>query len=102
MLYASDSSSKAYQELTLQPGELPSGWSSDGNFLYLSQTREKPMSISRLELASGHRQLWKQLAPPPDNSVMKSECVLISRDGQSYAYTYSHHLSDLYLVHGLK
>ena len=102
MLYASDSSSKAYKELTLQPGELPSGWSSDGNFLYLSQTREKPMSISRLELASGHRQLWKQLAPPPDNSVMKSECVLISRDGQSYAYTYSHHLSDLYLVHGLK
>jgi len=101
-LYASDSSNKPYKELTLQPGELPSGWSGDGNFLYLSQTREKPMSISRLELASGHHQLWKQLAPPPDNSVMKSECVVISRDGQSYAYTYSHHLSDLYLVHGLK
>jgi len=33
---------------------------------------------------------------------MKSEAVVISPDGQSYAYTYSHHLSDLYLVHGLK
>ena len=102
MLYPSDSSNKPYKELALQPGELPSGWSSDGNFLYLSQTREKPMSISRLELASGHRQLWKQLPSPPDGSVMKSECILISRDGQSYAYTYSHHLSDLYVVQGLK
>ncbi len=102
LLYISDSSDKPYKEFTLQPGELPSGWSSDGKFLYVSQTREKPMSISRLELASGRRQLWKQLPPPPDNSVMKSECVVISPDGQSYAYTYSHHLSDLYLVQGLK
>ena len=102
LLYTSDSSDKPYKEFTLQPGELPSGWSSDGKFLYLSRTREKPMSISRLELASGHRQLWKQLPPPPDNSVMKSECVVISPDGQSYAYTYSHHLSDLYVVQGLK
>jgi hypothetical protein len=102
LLYASDSSDTPYKEFTLRPGELPSGWSSDGKFLYLSQTREKPMTISRLELATGNRQLWKQLPPPPDNSVMKSECVVISADGQSYAYTYSHHLSDLYVVQGLK
>ncbi|HEY1467946.1 MAG TPA: winged helix-turn-helix domain-containing protein, partial [Candidatus Acidoferrum sp.] len=102
LLYDSESSNKPYKEFTIQPGELPSGWSADGRFLYLSQTRETPMTISRLELASGRRQMWKQLPPPPDNSVMKSEAVVISRDGQSYAYTYSHHLSDLYLVQGLK
>ena len=102
LLYASDSSDKPDKEFSFEPGELPSGWTSDGKFLYLSQTRQQPMTISRLELASGRRQLWKQLPALPDNSVMKSEAVVISPDGQSYAYTYSHHLSDLYLVHGLK
>jgi eukaryotic-like serine/threonine-protein kinase len=102
LLYASDSSDKPYKEFNFEAGELPSGWTSDGKFLYLSQTRQRPMTISRLELASGHRQLWKQLPSPPDNSAMKSEAVVISPDGQSYAYTYSHHLSDLYLVQGLK
>jgi eukaryotic-like serine/threonine-protein kinase len=102
LLYASDSSDKPYKEFNFAPEELPDGWTSDGKFLYLSQTRERPMTIWRLDLASGHRQLWKQLPSPPDNSAMKSEAVIISPDGQSYAYTYSHHLSDLYLVRGLK
>jgi Tol biopolymer transport system component len=102
LLYASESNTKPYKEFEIAPGELPSGWSSDGTFLYISQTRERPMTISRIELASGHRQLWKQLPPPPDNSAMKSEEVVISPDGQNFAYTYSHHLSDLYLVQGLK
>ena len=102
LLYASESSNKPYKEFEIAPGELPSGWPSDGKFLYISQTRQRPMTISRIELASGSRQLWKQLPPPPDNSAKKSEAVVISPDGQNYAYTYSHHLSDLYLVHGLK
>ena len=102
LLYASESNNKPYKEFDIAPGELPSGWTSDGKFLYISQTRQRPMTISRIELASGRRRLWKQLPPPPDNSAMKSEAVVISPDGQNYAYTYSHHLSDLYLVNGLK
>jgi DNA-binding winged helix-turn-helix (wHTH) protein/Tol biopolymer transport system component len=102
LLYTSESSGKPEKEFNLEPGELPSGWTQDGKFLYVSQARHGPMTLTRLELASGHRQLWKQLPVPPENTIMKSESVLVTPDGQSYAYTYSRHLSDLYVVQGLK
>ena len=101
LLYASDSSAKPDTELNFEPGEMPSGWTSDGKFLYLSRTQHRPMTIVRFELASGHRQLWTQLPLPAENAEMKGEPVIITPDGRSYAYTYSHHLSDLYLVQGL-
>jgi hypothetical protein len=102
LLYASASSSKPIKEFRLEPGEMVSGWTVDGKFLYLAQAKETPASIARFEVASGRRQPWKQVAPAPDNMEMKGEEMVITPDGQSYAYTYSRHLSDLYLVQGLK
>ena len=61
-----------------------------------------PATITRFEIASGHRSPWKQVPPHPGATGTKCEAVVISPDGQSYAYTYSSHASDLYLVLGLK
>jgi Tol biopolymer transport system component len=101
-LYASDSSDKPEEEFTLDAGEVPSGWTTDGNYLYLSQMEQRPMTVSRLEIASGRRQFWKKLPDLPVNAELKCDTVVITPDGQSYAYTYSRHLSDLYLVQGAK
>ena len=102
LLYSSQSSQRPDKEFKLEQGEVPSAWTSDGKFLYLAQTLKTPPTIERFEIASGHRSLWKQIPVPPSGSRVKSEGVVITPDGQSYAYTYSNHSSDLYLVQGLK
>lgn len=102
LLYTSASSVKPVREFKFDVGELPSGWTSDGRFLFLSQTQQRPVTITRFDIVSGHRQPWKQVPTPPENFEMKSEAVVITPDGQSFAYTYSHHVSDLYVVQGLK
>ena len=101
-LYSSQSSEQPEKQFQLEPGEIPSGWSADGKYLYLVRSVKTPATITRFEIASGHRSLWKQVPLPPGATGTKCEAVVISPDGQSYAYTYSSHASDLYLVLGLK
>jgi DNA-binding winged helix-turn-helix (wHTH) protein len=102
LLYSSAASERPEKEFKFEQGEMPSGWTSDGKFVYLVQTMKEPTTITRFEIASGRRSLWKQVSPPPGKSGMKSVGVVITPDGKSYAYTYSNHSSDLYLVQGLK
>jgi dipeptidyl aminopeptidase/acylaminoacyl peptidase len=102
LLYSSPSSEQPDKEFKFEPGEIPSAWTSDGKFLYLVRTMEPPATITRFEIASGHRSLWKQVPLPSARTGVKAEAVVITPDGQSYAYTYSNHSSDLYLVQGLK
>jgi hypothetical protein len=102
LLYSSHSSKQPDKELKFENGDVPIAWSADGNFLYLVQALHVPRTITRFEVASGHRLLWKQIPPPPAKATIKNEHVVITPDGQSFAYTYSSHSSDLYLVLGLK
>jgi DNA-binding winged helix-turn-helix (wHTH) protein/Tol biopolymer transport system component len=102
LIYSSQSSEQPDKEFKFEQGEIPSGWTSDGKFLYLVRTLKATATVTRFEIASGHRSLWKQIPLPPARAGMKSEAVVITPDGQSYAYTYSNHSSDLYLVQGLK
>ena len=102
LLYNSQSSARPEKEFKFEEGEIPSGWTPDGKFLYLVQTTQEPATITRFEIASGHRSPWKQFPLSPSRTAVKTEDVVITPDGQSYAYTYSSHASDLYLVHGLK
>jgi len=102
LLYSSPSSAQPDKEFKFEPGEVPSGWTSDSKFLYLVRTLEAPATITRFEIASGHRSLWKQVPLPSAKTGMELEAVVITLDGQSYAYTYSNHSSDLYLVQGVK
>ena len=102
LLYRSLSSEQPDQEFKFEPGEVPSGWTADGKSIYLVRTLDTATTISRFEIATGRRSLWKQLALPQTGNVMKTEGVAISPDGQSYAYTYGSGASDLYLVQGLK
>jgi DNA-binding winged helix-turn-helix (wHTH) protein/Tol biopolymer transport system component len=102
LLYSSQSSEQPSEEFKFERGEIPSAWTSDGKFLYLVRILEPQATITRFEIASGNRSLWKQVPLPPAKAGMKSEGVVITPDGQSYAYTYGSHSSDLYLVLGLK
>ena len=86
----------------LSAGEAPIAWSSDGRSLFVYRLGEVPATINRLDLATGRKQLWKQLVPPDVSGVTDISSVLITPDGNNYVYEYGRTLSDLYLVNDLK
>ena len=58
--------------------------------------------VERLDLATGRRTPWKQLAPADPAGVGSLSSILIAPDGKSYVYSYSRLTEDLYLAEGLK
>ncbi len=102
LLYSSQSSERPEKEFKFEPGEMPNAWTADGKSLYLVRTEKALATITLFEMASGRRSLWKQLPLPPEKAGMKSGEVIVTPDGQSFAYTYSNHSSDLYLLLGVK
>ena len=85
----------------MEPGEQAIGWTGDGSSIYAYRP-SVPARIYRVELSSGHRQLWKELSPAEPSGVTFIRPPHISDDGKSYAYNYSRFLSYLYVVDGLK
>ncbi len=63
---------------------------------------ETHANIYRVELATGRRDLWKTLTPADPTGFEEIYAVHIADDEQSYYYTISRVLSDLYLVRGLR
>ena len=83
-------------------------WSGDGRSLFLRETGagDLVLRIYKLDIASGRRELWKELIPP-DPAVLidigsTAGQVRLTPDGKSYVYTYWTFPSELYLVEGLK
>lgn len=56
----------------------------------------------RLDLASGQKQLWRELIPADNAGITDIGPILITPDAKTYVYEYGRTLSDLYLVEGLK
>jgi hypothetical protein len=79
------------------PGEIPLEWESSGNALFLWD-RTWPARIVRLELATGHRSDWKELAPDPTGLLCGN--VILTRDGQHYVYRVRRVLSELNVAEG--
>ena len=94
---------EAHTVAAIAPGkERPIRWGADGDSLFIRDWQVVPVHISRLELASGRRSPWKVLQPADPAGVYDMTLVRLSSDGQSYAYSSTSKLSDLYVVDGLK
>jgi len=87
---------------TLDVGDAPIGWASDGHSLFVYRLGQVPAQVEKLDLTSGHRQPWKQLVPPDVSGVTDISAILVTPDGQNYVYEYGRTLSDLYLVNDVK
>jgi Tol biopolymer transport system component len=90
----------------LVPGDTLIQWSADGRSLFVRGPQDPPMRIFRVDLASGRRELWKELTPsdPVGNVGISSDqrAVLLTPDGRFLVYTYWTALSTLFLAEGLK
>jgi Tol biopolymer transport system component len=66
-------------------------WSSDGKAIYVRGAEEQPLTLYRLDLATGRRDRWKELAPPDLTGVQGYAkglgAVCVTPDGRFYAYT---------------
>jgi eukaryotic-like serine/threonine-protein kinase len=83
--------------------DVPIQWSRNGRSIYVRQNVEgaATVQVSRLDLSTGRKELWKEFVPDPAR-VASVLPIVLTPDGKSYAYTYGHYLSDLYLAEGLK
>jgi Tol biopolymer transport system component/predicted Ser/Thr protein kinase len=86
----------------LEEGEVPTQWTADRRSLYVYRPTQSPVRVFLLDVASGRRNLWKELSPFDAAGASGILDIAITPDGKSYAYDYGQVLSDLYLVERLK
>jgi Tol biopolymer transport system component len=86
----------------LAEGEFPLRFSPDGRSVYVWKRGDMPARVTRVEVESGRRELWKDLLPADPAGVERISNVLVTPDGKGYAYCYARLLSDLFVVEGLK
>jgi hypothetical protein len=86
----------------LVPGESVIRWSGDGLFLFLQKlVGPSVLEIDRVEVKNGHVEKWKELKTPDPVGVQIRDVVL-TPDGNSYAYSYQRDIVTLYLAEGLR
>ncbi len=82
-------------------GEEVMNFDSTGTGLFVSK-RVFPLRIERLDLASGKRSFWKEIALSDPTGVDHVRGVQLTPDGACYCYTFMRSLSRLYSVEGLR
>lgn len=100
-LYPMDGGKPQSLDLGIKPDEVVMGFSTDGKSLRV-RARSIPVEIFNIDVASGHREPWKEIIPTDPAGAQMVFRILFSADGKSYAYSVSRVLSDLYVVDGLK
>jgi eukaryotic-like serine/threonine-protein kinase len=86
----------------IEPGEVCIRWTADGRGLYVADFKDMPVTVYRLDLATGRREPIRSLAPSDAAGVLNVGPVLVSADGKSYVYSYRRILDDLYVVTGAR
>jgi WD40 repeat protein len=86
----------------LETGFTLAQWSADSTALYVYRTGELPTQIYRVDIATGKRQLVKEIMPAAPTGVVSISPIVMSTDASRFVYGYYQTLSVLYVVSGLK
>jgi eukaryotic-like serine/threonine-protein kinase len=77
-------------------------WTSDPQFVYAYQGHMiAPVKIYRLNIATGQRQLFREITPSDEAGLFGMSKIVFSANGRAYVYSYVRQLSELYLVNGV-
>jgi eukaryotic-like serine/threonine-protein kinase len=87
--------------LEIPPEETVLSFFDNGKSLLL-RTRALPLKITRVDMATGKRQPFKEIVPAEPAGAQSIPSIKLSADGKSYAYSLGRQLSDLYVAHGLQ
>ena len=83
-----------------EKGDHPLRWSADGKFIYVG-VQYPESGFWRIELSTGHRELWKRITPADPIGVLSVSPSSITPDGKSYGSQYVRSLDQLYVVEGV-
>ena len=86
----------------LQISDVPVRFSQDGNALFVSTFGRIPAQLYRVDLATGQRQLWRELMPADPAGLINVGPILLTADGKSTVYSYTRLLTDLYMLENVK
>ena len=86
----------------LAADDIPVAFDREGRWLYGYRQGDIPLRVYRYEVSSGRREPWKELSPPDTAGLSVFGRLVVTPDGQAYAYDYSRILSALQVVGGLK
>lgn len=86
----------------IQEREAIAGWSQDSRSIFVADLGALPIRVSRVELASGKRELQMTLSPPDPTGVHYLGPILVSPDAKFYFYGLDRRLCNLYVVTGLR
>ena len=90
------------QVIDVQAGESVIRWSADGRYVFLRQNEGlTAMRINRLDLKTRREEPWKELKLADPVGVQIGGVVL-TPDGNAYAYSFQRDICTLYLAEGLK
>jgi len=108
LLFSADGGGRDAKPIAgVEPGEFLVQWSADGKTLYVRGTEENPLTLFRVDLATGKRTLWKELHPAEEAGFMyfgagPKAGVRVTPDGRMIVYSYWTRQADLYLADGLQ
>ncbi len=86
----------------IAPDDQPIRWGADGRLFVRSTAAGFPIRVDRLEPAAARRERWLEIPPDDPAGIRRVRDVLLTPDGESYAYIVHRSLSELYLVEGLR
>ena len=82
-----------------EKGELPVGWSENGQQLYMARSDYLPVKVYRVDRVTGRRELLRELAPPdPAGVIPDISSVHATPKGDTFVYSYFRLQSDLYMA----
>jgi hypothetical protein len=85
----------------LEAGDAPIQWRPDGKTLYV-RNGTIPARVYRIDASSKKRELWRELMPSDPAGVVSIRTIRVTADGASCFYGYTRHLSNLYLLEGVR
>jgi hypothetical protein len=76
-------------------------WSADGTALYFYRPGEVPMTVERVDIATGKMTHARELVPADRAGVVSIAPVVSNVDASEFAYSSYQTLSVLYVISGL-
>lgn len=88
----------------IQPDETPIGWAGDTThaFIEARDNLNTSVTIYKIDLKSGHRELWQVIKPSQTTFSVAAERVAITSDGRWMAYAYRFNAGQLYISTNLR
>jgi eukaryotic-like serine/threonine-protein kinase len=86
--------------LGLPQADILALWSADGLSALVYRRAEIPYRLERVDLATGHRTLFKEFAPADRTGLLSLREIFVTDDLRSYAYTAYYQVSSLFVSDG--